>query len=143
VNVAATTERATPACAARMDTAPTTSPPAELLLLVLLVIAGELDEVSEGDSVEEVLLLSFVLEGVAEEDMLVVVFVETVMFLVPVRYEGAGTAVAGSVSAPIPQGIGSPLGWVAFGAGVVAPLELAMANRPVQERFVEPAAENW
>ena len=38
MNVAAMTERATPA---RMDTAPTTSPPAELLLLVLVVIAGE------------------------------------------------------------------------------------------------------
>jgi len=140
------TERATPACAARMDTAPTTSPPAELLLLVLVVIAGELvnllDGVSEGDTLEEEELLSTVLEGVTEEDTLVV-FVRLVLLVLTERYEGAGTAVDGSVSAPNPQGIGSPLGWTAFAGGTVAPVELAMANRPVHERFEEAADVNW
>jgi hypothetical protein len=135
------TERATPA---RMDTAPTTSPPAELLLLVLVVIAGELDEMTEGDTIEEGLLLSPVLEGVTEEDTLVV-FVGTVVLLLPVteRYAGAGVAVDGSVSAPNPQGICSPVGWVVFAGGTVAPDELAMANRPVHERFEEAAEVNW
>jgi hypothetical protein len=135
------TERATPA---RMDTAPTTSPPAELLLLVLVVIAGELDEMTEGDTIEEGLLLSPVLEGVTEEDTLVV-FVGTVVLLLPVteRYAGAGVAVVGSVSAPNPQGICSPVGWVAFAGGTVVPDELAMANRPVHERFEEAAEVNW
>lgn len=139
--MAAITERATPACAAR----PTMSPSAELLLLVLAAVTtGELDEEPEGDKVEEVRLLSPVLEGETEEEEdTLVVFVGVVMFLPPVRYEGAGTAVDGSVSAPVPQGIASPSGWVAFGGGVVAPDELAMANRPVHERFVEAGEENW
>jgi hypothetical protein len=136
------TERATPACAARIDVAPTTSPPAELLLLELVVIAGELDEVSEGDTVEEVLLTrTIVLEGLAEEDTLVV-FVGTVVLVLTERYEGAGTAVDGSVSAPAPQGIASPLGWVGFAGGVVAPPGPAMAKRPVHERFWEVAEVN-
>jgi hypothetical protein len=135
------TERATPACAARMDAAPTTSPLAELLLLVLVVIAGELDKVSEGDTVDEVLLTA-VLEGVAEEDTLVV-FVGTVALVLTERYEGAGTAVDGSVSAPVPQGIASPLGWFAFAGGTVAPVELAMANRVVHEWFWEAIEVNW
>ena len=137
------TERATPACAAR----PITSPSAELLLVVLVVTAGEPDEAPEapeGDTVEELIVLSFVLEGVTEEeDDTLVVFVAVVMFLPPVRYGGAATAVDGSASAPVPQGIASPSGWVAFGGGVVAPDELAMANRPVHERFAAAGEENW
>ena len=143
VNVAAMTERATPACAARIDT-PTTSPPAELLLLVPLVETGVLDEVSGVDKVgdEE---LSPVLEVVAVEDT-EVVFVDDVglvLLLLTPRYDGAGTAEAGLESAPVPHAISSPSGWVAFGGGTVAPVESAMANRPVHERFEDKAEVNW
>jgi hypothetical protein len=138
-------ERATPACAARMDTAPTTSPPAELLLLAPVVLAAEPDEAPEGDPVEDVVLSPVldVEEVTVVEDRLVVVFVGVVLLLAPVRYDGAGTALVGSVRAPVPQGIASPSGWVGFVGGTVAPVESAMANRPVHVWFGDAAEENW
>lgn len=146
VNVAAMNERATPACAARMDTAPTTSPPAELLLLAPVVVAAEPDEAPEDDpvGVEDVVLSPVLeVEERAVEDRLVVVFVGVVLLPEPERYDGAGTAVLGLVSAPVPQGIASPSGWVAFVGGVVAPVESAMANRPVHVWFGDAGEENW
>jgi len=149
VNVAAITARETPACAARVDTSPR-SPPAELFLTAepaLLEAAGVLDE-REVDRVDSVVLAT-VLEVVVEvvtEDALLADGDETgvELLLPPGRYDGGGTAVDGSTSAPVPQGIGCPLGWFAFGGGTVAPVELAMANRPVHVRFVGAAGElNW
>jgi len=107
------TERATPACAARMGTAPTTSPPAELLLLAPVVAAAEPDEEPEGDPVEdEVLSPVLEVEEVTVEDTLDVVFVGIVTLLAPEpeRYDGAGTTLDGSVRVPVPQGIASPSG---------------------------------
>jgi hypothetical protein len=64
--------------------------------------------------------------------------------LPPGRYDGGATALDGSARAPVPQGIAWPSGWVAFGAGTVAPVESAMAKRPVQRRSVAfPLYENW
>lgn len=43
-----------------------------------------------------------------------------------------------------PQGIASPVGCVAFGGGVVAPVVSAIAKRPVQKILAGSAAEvNW
>lgn len=161
VNVAATTARATPACAARVDTAPTTSPPAELLpvdvdeLLVLVAATGEPDEVPdrrEVDRVEDVVPTPFVLEvdGAAaddptEDDTLAAGAEDVVpALLLPLtRYDGGGTALDGSASAPVPQGIACPLGWTEFGGGTVVPDASAMANRPVHVRFGEAGEVNW
>jgi len=145
VNVAAMTERATPACAARIDI-PTTSPPAELLLLLAALVERGVsdDEVLGVDKVgdEE---LSRVLEVVTVEDMAVefVDDVGVVVLLLAPRYGGAGTAEAGLERAPVPQGIGSPSGWVGFGGATVAPVESAMANRPVHVWFGDETEENW
>lgn len=153
--MAAITARETPACAARVDTAPTASPPAELLLgdvLGLSVAAGEPDEVAD----ELVRVVNVVLTPVLEVDDAVVEVVTDVplpdveetglvlLLLLPPRYDGAGTAEDGLASAPVPQGIGCPLGWFAFDGGTVAPVESAMANRPVHVRLVGAAGElNW
>jgi len=60
------------------------------------------------------------------------------------RYEGGGVPCDGSTSAPRPQGMASPSGCVAFGGGVLAPLELAMMKRPVQVRLAgSEGEENW
>lgn len=64
-----------------------------------------------------------------------------VEFVVPVV--GGGTALLGSVSAPVPQGIAAPPGCVAFVGGVVAPESDAMAKRPVQVVFAAAGAVNW
>lgn len=158
MNVAAITARETPACAARVDTAPTASPPAELLVVDVLGLfeatAGKPDEVPDGEEVDRVDVVLVpklevddpVEEGVREEDVPLADVDETglVVLPLPARYDGAGTAVDGSVSAPVPQGIGCPLGWFAFGGGTVAPVESAMANRPVHVRSVGAAGElNW
>ena len=125
------------------------SPPAELLLLLLatFVERGVLldDEVLKVDKVgdEE---LSPVLEVVMVEEDTAVEFVDdvgVVVLLLTPRYGGAGTAEAGLESAPIPQAICSPSGWLAFGGGTVAPVESAMANRPVHVWFGDEAVENW
>lgn len=163
VNVAAMTARATPAWVARVDTAPTTSPPAELLLpdvdglLVPLEAAGEPDEELDRLDVDGIdwVLNPVVLEvdsPVVEATMGVVAPVpdvddsdeaEPVVLLLKERYDGAGTALDGSASAPVPQAIGCPLGWTEFGGGTVAPVESAMANRPVQVRFGAAGDVNW
>lgn len=57
--------------------------------------------------------------------------------------EGAATALLGSVSAPVPQGIAAPPGCVAFVGVVVAPESEAMAKRPVQVVFAAAGAVNW
>ena len=57
-------------------------------------------------------------------------------------HEGAATAVLGSVSAPVPQGIACPSGCVALGGETVEPSAPARAKRVVQVRFW-PSAENW
>ena len=58
--------------------------------------------------------------------------------------EGAAVAVEGSTRAPWPHGLASPLGCVALGGVVVAPVESAIAKRPVQVKFVGAAGvENW
>ena len=62
----------------------------------------------------------------------------------PLRYGGGATAFAGSVRAPVPQGIFLPSGWVALGGATVVPFALAMAKRPVQVTFcVLLGEENW
>ncbi len=147
VNVAAMTARATPACAARVDVDE---------LPVLLEAGGEPDEVLdrrlEVDRVEDVVLNPLVLEvdtpvveGMMGEDAPVAGVDEpgVVLLLPPVRYDGAATALEGSASAPVPQAIGCPLGWAEFGGGTVTPVESAMANRPVHERFCAAGDVNW
>lgn len=51
----------------------------------------------------------------------------------PVMYAGAGFAVEGSTSAPIPQGIAECVasGWTEFAGAVTAPVVEAIANRVV------------
>ncbi len=66
-----------------------------------------------------------------------------VLLLVPLRYDGGGTAVDASTSAPIPQGVFSPSGCAAFGGGMVAPVESAIANRPVHVLAETFGAVNW
>jgi len=142
--VAATTARAAPA---RIDATPTARSPAELLLLLLVpgVEAEELDDEPGVDRVGFVVLSPVLdVEVVTEEIMLVVLVdvVGPVLLLLTERYEGAGTAVDGSVSMPVPQGIASPSGWLEFAGGTVAPVESAMANRPVHEWFGDAIVEN-
>ena len=62
----------------------------------------------------------------------------------PERYEGTATAVEGSASAPVPQGMAEPSGWEAFAGSVVLPSAPEMVKRVVQARaetFV--GEENW
>jgi len=111
------TAREIPACAAR-DTASTTSPPAELLLVDVLGLfeaAGAPDEVPGREEVDSLRVVGVVplvvddpvVEGVTDDVPLTDVDVTgLVLLLPPGRYDGAGTAVDGSVSAPVPQGIG-------------------------------------
>ena len=100
------------------------------------------DELTLGDTAARGALVGLGLDttaGVTEEaepeaGTLEVLFEPEV--LLPPRYDGAGTALDGSVRAPVPQGIAWPPGWVAFGAGTVAPVAEAMVKRPVQRRSV-------
>jgi len=55
---------------------------------------------------------------------------------------GGGVACEGSVRAPTPHAMESPLGWVALGAGVVLPEASAMAKRVVHTGSA-PALVNW
>jgi len=159
VNAPAMAASATPACAARADTAPSMSAPLELLADDGVVLPAELDASGEPEAEASVtpdgkatlgVLVTVELttideEGVTEEtepEAELEVLFELV--LPPGRYDGGGTALDGSERAPVPQGIASPSGWVGFGAGVVAPVESAMVKRPVQRRSVTLAAwENW
>ena len=56
---------------------------------------------------------------------------------------GGGTACEGSVSAPIPHGMGEPSGSVAFGAGTLLPDASAIVKRVVHSRAEEAGVENW
>lgn len=48
---------------------------------------------------------------------------------------GGGVPKLASRSLPVPHGMASPSGWLAFGGEVVAPLASEMAKRPVQLVF--------
>ncbi len=62
----------------------------------------------------------------------------------PVRYGGAATAVDGSTSAPVPQGMFWPSGSFWFSGAVVLPSAAAIVKRVVQVRFAGSAGvENW
>ena len=62
----------------------------------------------------------------------------------PERYDGAATAVEGSTSAPVPQGMAEPSGWEAFARSVVMPSAPEMVKRVVQGRAETSAGEeNW
>jgi len=154
VNAPAMTASATPACAARADTAPSMSAPLELDDADVPVPAGagepELEAVVTPDDTAAARGVAVVdttaEEGVTEEAEPEAGTAEVPfeLGLPPGRYDGGGTALDGSARAPAPQGIGSPSGWVGFGAGTVAPVESAMAKRPVQIRSEALAAwENW
>jgi hypothetical protein len=158
VNVPAMTAKAIPACAACADTVPSLSAAPELLEDVEDVVlacaakpvpvpvvlsdgvamAGTdatMEEEEEESATEGVALT--ILDGeVLFEPVPVVV-------VLPVRYDGAGTAVDGLTRAPVPQGIFSPSGWVWLGAGTVAPVEVAMVKRPVQSLSGEEGEVNW
>jgi len=58
--------------------------------------------------------------------------------------DGSATALEGSTSLPVPQGITTPFSVVEFVAVVVAPVDEAMANRPVpvQVKFIDPGEVN-
>jgi hypothetical protein len=140
VNAPAITASATPACAARADTAPSASAPLELPLDASALPA---ELAAEGDSELEGVVASdgtapagdwdgTAKEGEAEPEP--EAGAGEVLFepVPPGRYDGGATALEGSTRAPLPQGIPSPSGWVRFGAGTVVPLASAMAKRPVQ-----------
>jgi len=137
VNAPAMTASAKPACAARADTAPSMSAPLVLELpfdaaaeLVAEDPAPEAAEASDGTAVEG--------DRDADKEDDAVRGVAEVLFEgePPGRYDGGGAALEGSVSAPLPQGIPWPSGWVRFGAATVVPVLSAMAKRPVQRRSV-------
>jgi hypothetical protein len=146
------TASATPACAARADTAPSMSAPLELPFDAIALPA---ELAAEGDPELEAVVASdgtaatgdLELDGTAREgEADPEAGAAEVPFepVPPGRYDGGGTALEGSARAPLPQGIASPSGWVGFGAGTVAPLASAMPKRPVQRRSEALAAwENW
>jgi hypothetical protein len=151
VNAPAMTASATPACAARADKAPSMSAPLVLFADeggAELAAAGEPElesvEVPDGTATRGVLAAAEVdtttTGGAAEEAEAGVVLFEALPLAG--RYDGGGTALEGSWSAPLPQGIAWPSGWVAFGGGTVAPVASAMAKRPVQRRS-DALRENW
>lgn len=142
---------ATPACAARADTAPSMSAPLELPFDASALPA---ELAAEGDPEPEAVapdgtaatgdweLDGTAREGEAEPEA----GAGEVPFepVPPGRYDGGGTALEESTRAPLPQGIPEPSGSVRFGAGTVVPLASAMAKRPVQRRSEALAAwENW
>lgn len=146
VNAPAITASATPACAARADTAPSASAPLEL---PFDVAALPIELVAEGDPELEVpdgKAVTGDWDDTAKEDEAepeLEAGAGEVPFE-PGRYDGGATALEGSVRAPLPQGIPSPSGWVVFGAATVVPLASAIAKRPVQRRSdALPAWENW
>jgi hypothetical protein len=149
VNAPAITPSATPAGAARPDTAPSMTAPLEVPFPVdAIALAAVLD--TETEAVVAPDEPAARLEGTAEEDEAELEGVGEVgevpfepVTVPPGRYEGGGTALDGSVRAPVPQGFDSPSGWVCFGAGTVALLASAMAKRSVQRRSEAlPAWEN-
>jgi hypothetical protein len=111
------TASATPACAARADTAPSMSAPLELPFDAS-ALPAELDE--EGDPELEALAPDgtaatgdWELDCTATEAEPEAGAGEVLFEPVPPgRYEGGGTALEGSTRAPLPQGIPSPSGSV-------------------------------
>ena len=162
VNVPAITANATPACAARADTVPSTSAPPELLpdeavaFPVELAAAAE-PELERGETPDEEASLGVEMEldgateevtgsTTLEEGAAEVLFepVPGVVVFPPVRYGGAATAEDGSTRAPFPHGIASPSGWFGLGAGTVLPVESEIVKRPVQVLVVgSEGVENW
>lgn len=116
VNAPAITASATPACAARVDTAPSASAPLELpfdasALPAELVEEG--DPELEGVDAPDGTAPAGDWDGIPEEDEAEPeAGAGDVLFEPepPGRYDGGGTALEGSASAPLPQGIPSPSG---------------------------------
>jgi len=149
VNVAATTASVTHACAVRADIAPSISAPLELFPFTEAPFAFALSLATAGEPgvVELVTLvvgMTFGVVAVVEDVTEVVALVVEVPFTLdlPVRYGGAGTAVDGSSSAPVPQAIGEPSGCALFGAGTVVPSGEESVKRVVQVRLGELGEEN-
>ena len=61
----------------------------------------------------------------------------------PELWPGGGTALEGSTSAPVPQGMSLPSGSVAFVGGVVLPFASAIAKRVVQSTVGDAEVVNW
>ncbi len=61
---------------------------------------------------------------------------------VPVKV-GGGTIADASSSAPTPQGIAAPPGWVLFAGVVVVPSAAARVQRVVHVVLGDPGAVNW
>jgi hypothetical protein len=122
------TASATPACAARADTALSMSAPL-VLPFDATALPAELTE--EGDPELDAVVgpagkAATDFDGTAEDEL------EEEEEVVPFE------------RAPMPQGMPSPPGWVRFGAATVVPVASAMAKRPVQRRSDALAAwENW
>lgn len=147
VNVAAMTASVTHARVARADIAPSISAPLELFPFTEAAFALSLATAGEPGVVELVTLVVGMTVGVVavvEDVTEVVALVVEVPFTLdlPVRYGGAGTAVDGSSSAPVPQAIGEPSGCALFGAGTVVPSGEESVKRVVQVRLGELGEEN-
>lgn len=56
---------------------------------------------------------------------------------------GAGVALEGSTKAPVPQGIASPPGCVAFSGSTVLPVASAIVKRVVHVMLVVEGSVNW
>jgi len=133
--VPAMIDNATPACAARVDTVPSTSAPPELLPDVVFPVPAEVvGAISTAEAVTVVKpdceTAKGVLDGefdctAAEGTMATLETGAAEVPFVAVPFEvvllpaGAGTALDGSTREPVPQGIFSPSGWVWLGAGTV------------------------
>jgi hypothetical protein len=120
---------------------------AEVLFAAAVDVRVADDRVADDDDVEVVMLAAAVVEAVEE---LVDVVRPAVVALAevdaegPLRYAGGGTALEGSFSAPVPQGMASPLpGWTALGGGTVLPSAPEMANRVVHILVLVRGVENW
>jgi hypothetical protein len=154
VNVAAITANATPACAARPDTAPSANAPPELLpddVVVLPVVpvaaaaAPEGVRVVESDAEATRGVLAGAFDGTTEGRTTALErgTAEPVPVEVVLPPPGAGTAFDGSTREPLPHAIGSPSGWFALGADTVLPVASEMVKRPVHVLLDEMGEENW
>ena len=83
-------------------------------------------------------------EEAAEVELAESELAEDEVVLPLLRYDGGGMAADGLLSAPVPQGICSPVpGCVRLGAADVWPELVAMVNRPVHCLLAALGAENW
>jgi len=107
-------------------------------LELLVVEAGRRDAESEGEDVdsaddnEDEETAELMPDGAAEDEE-----------FVPDTPGGGGLAVEGSTSAPIPQGMGSPLGCFSLAGSSVWPSGAVMMKRVVQVLTDVPGAVNW